>query len=58
MNKLLTAKEAAQLLGVAEQTLAHWRCNKRRDLPFLKLGKVVRYDAADVQAFIQRHKAV
>lgn len=39
----VTAKKAAQLLGVSDTWLAHDRIGKRR-LPFIKIGGVVRYD--------------
>lgn len=55
-DQLLTPKAVAELLGVAEQTLAHWRSTRRVDLPFLPIsGRCVRYRAADVQRFIDRN---
>ncbi len=40
-SELLSRKEAAAYLGVAEQTLAIWKCTKRYDLPYVKIGKLV-----------------
>lgn len=52
-DQLLTPKQVGDLLGVAEQTLAHWRSTRRVDLPFLPISsRCVRYRASDVQAFI------
>jgi len=42
-SDLLTRKEAAVYLGIAEQTLAIWHCTKRYDLPCAKIGRLVRY---------------
>lgn len=52
---LLTRREAASYLGVAEQTLAVWKCTGRRSLPFVKIGRLVRYRKADLDAFIIEH---
>jgi excisionase family DNA binding protein len=52
---LLTRREAAAYLGVAEQTLAVWKCTGRRSLPFVKIGRLVRYRKADLEAFILQH---
>lgn len=52
---LLTRREAAAYLGVAEQTLAVWKCTGRRSLPFVKIGRLVRYRKADLDAFILNH---
>lgn len=52
---LLTRREAAAYLGVAEQTLAVWKCTGRRSLPFVKIGRLVRYRKADLDAFILEH---
>lgn len=49
---LLTAEEAAEILGVKPQTLAVWRCAKRYRLPYLKIGRTVRYRLDDVESFI------
>jgi len=52
--KLLTTKQVSALLGVSEQTLAIWRSNKRYNLPYVKVGRYVRYKAADVMDFVRR----
>jgi excisionase family DNA binding protein len=54
---LLRPREVAELLGTSEQTLANWRSTQRYDLPFVKAGGVVRYDAADVARFIESHRS-
>lgn len=50
--KLLSPDDVAALLGVAPHTLAVWRCEKRQKLAYVKVGRKVRYRAADVNAFI------
>jgi predicted DNA-binding transcriptional regulator AlpA len=35
--------------------LAGWRCTKRYDLPFVKIGRVIRYRESDIQNFLEQH---
>ena len=53
-SQLLSPVEAAQFLGVAPQTLAIWRCEKRYPLPYVKIGALVRYRLSDLEHFIVR----
>ena len=36
--RLLDTPETAEVLGVSPDTLAIWRCTKRYDLPYIKVG--------------------
>jgi Helix-turn-helix domain len=51
---LLTPQETAEKLRVKTGSLAVWRCTKRYDLPYLRIGRAIRYRASDVAAFIER----
>lgn len=51
---LLTRKEAAEYLECSPQTLATWAITGRYDLPFLKIGRKVRYRRADLDRFLAR----
>ena len=51
-KRFLTAEEVAQLTGLSIETLAQWR-SQRRGIPYLKIGRIVRYDLADVQAYLE-----
>jgi excisionase family DNA binding protein len=53
-NKLLTRKEAAAYLGVKEDTLAVWACNKRYDLSMIKVGRLVKYKQSHLDAFLKK----
>jgi excisionase family DNA binding protein len=53
--ELLSRRQAAEYLGVTEQTLAIWKCTKRYDLPFVKVGRLVKYRRSDLNAFIERN---
>lgn len=52
---LLTPKEAADLLGIPEGTLAQWR-SQRRGPPFVKLElRLIRYRRTDLEKYIGDH---
>jgi excisionase family DNA binding protein len=51
-NDLLKAEEVANLTGLSVETLAQWRSQKR-GIPYLKIGRAVRYDSADVQTYLE-----
>lgn len=50
---LLNEKQASNFLGVTEGTLAVWRCTGRYDLPFLKIGRLVRYRRDDLETWLK-----
>ena len=50
--RLLTPEQVSELTGIPAATLAQWRYRKR-GIPFLKVERLVRYDAADVEAYLQ-----
>ena len=52
-NELLNDQDAARVIGVTAQTLSVWRCTGRYDLPFLKIGRLVRYRRADLEAWLE-----
>ena len=48
---LLTPNQVAAITGLSKETLAQWR-SQRRGIPYLKIGRAVRYDPADVQQYL------
>lgn len=50
---LLDDKAAAALLDVSPGTLSVWRSTGRYALPFLKVGRKVRYRRADLLAWLE-----
>lgn len=52
-DRLLTPHEAAAMLGITPGTLTVWRCTRRYNLPYIKVGRCVRYKRSDVLAFIE-----
>lgn len=53
-SELLTRQQAAEYLGVTPRTLAIWACVKRYPLPYVKVGRLVKYRRSDLEAFIAR----
>ena len=51
-NPLMSPEQVAEYLGLEVETLNVWRCTKRYDLPYSKIGRLVRYRPEDVEAFI------
>lgn len=51
-SKLLTRAEAAKYLGLKKNTLALWASLKRYDLPYIKVGRLVKYRLSDLEDFI------
>ncbi len=50
---LVSSKEAARMLGVAEGTLRYWR-SVEAGPPWIKLGRRALYDVADLVQFVAR----
>lgn len=51
---LLSEREAAALLDTAPGTLSVWRSTGRYHLPFIKVGRNVRYRRADLMAWLEK----
>jgi predicted DNA-binding transcriptional regulator AlpA len=52
--KLFNEAETAQALRVTRAALRRWRL-ERRGPRFVKLGRLVRYDEAELAEFVRRH---
>ncbi|CAH0287562.1 hypothetical protein SRABI70_03951 [Pseudomonas sp. Bi70] len=50
---LMTPEHAAHALGVSIRTLAAWRSGGRNTLPYVKVGRLVRYRAGDIADWLQ-----
>ena len=52
LPELLTADQVSSITGLSVETLAQWRSQKR-GIPYLKIGRAVRYDPADINAYLR-----
>lgn len=51
--ELLANDPAAEYLGVKPHTLEIWRASGRYRIPFVKVGRLVKYRRADLDAWLQ-----
>jgi excisionase family DNA binding protein len=51
-DPLLTPPEAAAYIGVTGNTLSVWRCVGRYNIPFIKVGRLVKYRKSALDAFL------
>ena len=55
--RLLTPREAAELLSLSVATLAAWRVRRSDGPPYTKLlGSAIRYDRAELEAWIEAQR--
>lgn len=54
-ESLLSSEEVAEYLGVTKWTVNRWRCGESVNLPFVRIGRVVRYKISDVKQFLKAH---
>lgn len=52
LSDLLTSEQVATKTGLSPETLAQWRSQKR-GIPYLKIGRAVRYDPTEVQTYLE-----
>ncbi|MBT1177597.1 helix-turn-helix domain-containing protein [Bifidobacterium callimiconis] len=54
LDPLNSPATVSRVTGVSVNTLAYWRCTGK-GIPFVKMGRIVRYKRDDVLAYIQDH---
>jgi len=61
INSILNAKAellnndlAAAYIGVTPRTLEVWRCTKRHQIPFIKVGRLVKYRKSALDNFLDQ----
>ena len=50
---LMNVVQAAEYIGVQANTLNCWRCTGRYSLPFLKIGRNIRYRQSDLDLWLE-----
>ncbi len=53
-QRLLTVQEAARYLAVSVSTLYGWVWQRR--VPFVKIGRALRFDSRDLEAFVEANR--
>jgi excisionase family DNA binding protein len=57
-DELFSNDDAADYIGVAHRTLEVWRCTKRYQIPFIKVGRLVKYRKSALDAFLEARTVV
>jgi hypothetical protein len=52
---LFDTEQAGKYLGIEPHTLDVWRSNKRYELPYVKIGRLVKYRKEDLDNFIAKN---
>jgi predicted DNA-binding transcriptional regulator AlpA len=55
-DPLLTTPQAAARLGLAVSTLEKDRCSGILGLRFIRVGRAIRYDPRDIDAFVESRR--
>ena len=55
---LLSTEDAAIYLGISARTLETWRCKQKYNIPYVKIGSVVRYKISDLDNYISNNTVV
>lgn len=55
-DRMMTRREAAAYLGLRPATLEAWASRGSVNLPFSKLGRLVRYRKRDLDRFIEANR--
>ena len=53
VRDLVTEQEAADLLKIAPGTLSVWRSTGRYSIPFIKVGRRIRYRKSALEAWLE-----
>jgi excisionase family DNA binding protein len=54
--RLLNTAEAARFLGVSRGTLVAWRFHARYGLPYICIGRNIRYSEENLLAWLEQRK--
>jgi hypothetical protein len=52
LSHLLNNKEAAAYIGITAPTLDIWRCTKRFNIPYIRVGRLIKYRQETLDTFL------
>lgn len=52
-TKYLTQKEVSKILNIQVATLNQWRCSKKYNMPYIKLGRVILYPSVEFYIWLE-----
>ncbi len=53
IEQLMTTRDVAERLRISEETLSTWRCTGAQALPYVRVGRLVRYRPSEVNAYLE-----
>lgn len=53
-DPLFNPPEAAEYIGISKDTLSVWRCTGRYAIPYIKVGRLIRYRRSALDDFLNR----
>jgi excisionase family DNA binding protein len=54
LQALLTARQTAKILNICDRKL--WELTNSKQIPHVRIGRAVRYDPRDLDAWLERRK--
>ncbi len=54
-REFLSKRQVAEMLNLSVYTIDAW-VSQRREIPFIKMGRIVRFDIRDVRAWVEKQK--
>ncbi len=54
-REFLSKRQVAEMLNLSIFTIDSW-VSQRREIPFIKMGRNVRFDIRDVRAWLEKRK--
>ena len=51
---LLNPKETSEFIGITVATLAVWRTTKRYNIPYIKVGRLIKYRERDLIQWLEQ----
>lgn len=55
-RKLLNVEEAAAYLAIKPGTLRIWKCTNRYQIPYVRVGRLIKYHQADLDNFLSKRR--
>jgi len=52
-DPIFTPPQTANYIGVTENTLSVWRCTKRYSIPYIKVGRLVKYRKSNLDTWLE-----
>jgi excisionase family DNA binding protein len=53
-DPLFNNSEAADYIGITPSTLEVWRCTKRYQIAFIRVGRLIKYRQSALDAFLEQ----